>query len=250
MIDTVFHYHATTGEYAGNSPADHSPLEPGVVLIPAHATDQRPPDTGAREVAVFRNDAWHVALDWRGVALFSIVNGAPVTIDDIGMAPVDVNATEAEPPSPAHVWTDGQWVEDATVKAQILGALKLQLCRQLDTEADTARRAVIGDPLRAVEYERAADEALAYQATGYAGDVPPSVQSAVNATGNTARQTADAILAKHAAWDAVLYDIRAQRLKGKETIRNAASEEAAAQATEAAIACVRGVLAGLTDSQG
>ncbi|MGD7211962.1 phage tail protein, partial [Ralstonia pseudosolanacearum] len=30
MTDTVYHYHPTTGEYAGRSPADHSPLEPGV----------------------------------------------------------------------------------------------------------------------------------------------------------------------------------------------------------------------------
>ncbi|MGA4187809.1 phage tail protein, partial [Ralstonia nicotianae] len=43
MTDTVYHYDPTTGEYAGSSPADHSPLEPGVVLIPAHATDQAPP---------------------------------------------------------------------------------------------------------------------------------------------------------------------------------------------------------------
>ncbi len=249
MIDTIFHYHPTTGEYTGSSPADHSPLEPDAVLIPAHATDQTPPETGVREAAVFRDDAWLIAPDWRGVVLFSKTNGSAVTIADIGTTPADVNATEAERPSPAHVWADGQWVEDATVKAQILGALKLQLCRQLDTEADAARLAVVGDPLRALEYERAADEALAYQAAGYAGDVPSSVQSAADAKGQTARQAADAILKMHAAWDAMLHDIRALRLKSKEAIRRAVSEEAVSDAAEVAFASLRGVLTRVTEGQ-
>ncbi|MHA6902797.1 hypothetical protein ACKZDW_06520 (plasmid) [Ralstonia syzygii subsp. celebesensis] len=76
-----------------------------------------------------------------------------------------------------------------------------------------------------MEYQRAADEAQAYRAGGYTGDVPPSVKSAADATSSTARQAANEILAMHAAWNAVLYDIRALRLAGKKNIRNAASEQ-------------------------
>ncbi|AKZ26172.1 phage tail protein [Ralstonia nicotianae] len=239
MTDTVFHFHPTTGEYTGSSLAEHSPLEPGVVLIPAHATTQAPPETGAREVAVFRDDAWHIASDWRGAALFAIVDGAAITITELGTTPADVNATETARPSAAHVWNAGTWVEDARLKSSLLATLKLRLCDQLDAAADAVRLATVGDPLRAVEYQRAADEALAYRTAGYSGDVPPSVQSAADAKGVNAWQAADDILKMHAAWDTVLYDIRALRLTGKESVRAAASEKAAMQAAEEAIAALR-----------
>ncbi|MHA6887222.1 phage tail protein [Ralstonia pseudosolanacearum] len=249
MTDNVFHYHPTTGEYAGSSPADHSPLEPGVVLVPAHATDQAPPTAGAREVAVFRDGGWSIEADWRGVALYSKTDGSTVTIADVGVTPAGVNATETARPSSAHVWTGGKWIEDAKLKDALLVELKQRLCDQLDAAADAVRLAVVGDPLRVVEYQRAADEAQAYQAAGYAGDAPPSVQSAADAKGSTAREAADEILAMHAAWNAALYGIRSMRLAGKERIRNTASEDAARAASNQATAGVRGVLAGMSGGQ-
>ncbi|MDI6872581.1 MAG: tail fiber assembly protein [Bacillota bacterium] len=53
----VYHY-SETGEYLGESEARESPLEPGVYLIPAHATDQAPPKPGPNQVPVFTNGAW------------------------------------------------------------------------------------------------------------------------------------------------------------------------------------------------
>ncbi|WP_197337929.1 phage tail protein [Ralstonia solanacearum] len=242
MTDTAYHYHPTTGEYAGSSIADRSPLEPDVVLIPAYATDQAPPEAGPREVAVFSDGNWSIAADWRDVALFSTADGSAITIADIGTTPANVNATETAQPSPAHVWTAGQWIEDAQRKAALLVAQKQRLCDQLDAAADAVRLAVVGDPLRVVEYQRAAEEAQAYQAAGYAGDVPLSVKSAADAKGESARQAADDILTMHAAWNAALYDIRARRLAGKEEIRSGAAEDAAHAAADRAIAGVRGVL--------
>ncbi|QOK96828.1 phage tail protein [Ralstonia pseudosolanacearum] len=245
MTDTVYHYHPTTGEYTGSSLADHSPLEPGVVLIPTQATTQAPPVAGMREAAVFRDGRWSIEADWRGVALFSKADGAPVSIADIGATPADVDATETARPSSAHVWTAGKWVEDAQLKAALLVALRQRLCDQLDAAADVVRLAVVGDPLRVVEYQRAAEEAQAYQAAGYAGDVPLTVKSAADATGSTARAAADEILAMHGAWNKAMYDIRARRLAGKEDIRKAVSESTASAAAERALASVRGVLASL-----
>jgi hypothetical protein len=39
----IFHYHPETSTFLGEGTADASPLEPGVWLIPAHATTTPPP---------------------------------------------------------------------------------------------------------------------------------------------------------------------------------------------------------------
>lgn len=54
----VHHYHEETGEYLASSPARPSPLEPGVWLTPAHATQQTPPPTRPGHVLAFREGAW------------------------------------------------------------------------------------------------------------------------------------------------------------------------------------------------
>ena len=56
-----------------------------------------------------------------------------------------------------------------------LAAALLVASRQIDDAADAARRAVLGDSLRALEYQRAAAEARAFAAGGYVGDMPSSV---------------------------------------------------------------------------
>lgn len=95
-----------------------------------------------------------------------------------------------------------------------------ELCAQIDKAADAARRAVAGDPLRAVEYERAATEAQAFAATGYQGTVPPMVAAwAIN--GRTPQQAADSILAEAAQYNAALVQLRTVRLQAKELIRAA-----------------------------
>ncbi|WP_197329517.1 phage tail protein [Ralstonia syzygii] len=245
--DTIkaYNYHPLTGELAGSFVPDTSPLEPSVPLLPQFSTLLMPPVAGQREVTVFRNAAWHVVPDWRGVSLFSTIDGSPVNIDEIGKIPEDIGATEAARPTAAHVWQAGQWVENAELKAALFVELKTTLCNRLDATADAVRLTVVGDPLRVVEYERAATEAQAFKAAGYAGDVPPSVQSAADATGQTAQQEAEDILAMNAAWNAVLYGLRALRLKGKEAIRNAATEDVARQAAQEATAAIRGMLTGV-----
>lgn len=55
----IYNYDAN-GFFTGASLADESPLEPGVFLIPAFATELAPPDFGADQFAVFDGAAWSI----------------------------------------------------------------------------------------------------------------------------------------------------------------------------------------------
>lgn len=121
------------------------------------------------------------------------------------------------------------------------------LCEKVDTAADAARRAVAGDPLRAVEYDRAASEAQAFAAAGYQGAVPPMVEAwAIN--GRTAQQAADDILREAAQYNGALVQLRATRLQAKELIRAAMAEgnvELAQDITAETIASIEAAVAGI-----
>lgn len=54
----IHHYNAQNGEYLGEGQADESPLEPGVFLVPAHATKTAPPAAVAGKVRAFEGGAW------------------------------------------------------------------------------------------------------------------------------------------------------------------------------------------------
>lgn len=121
------------------------------------------------------------------------------------------------------------------------------LCSKIDSSADTARRAVAGDPLRAVEYDRARLQAEQFAAADYQGEVPPMVAAwAIN--GRTPQQAADSILAEAAAYTHALELLRTTRLAAKEQIRTlmAAGEvEQAQQLTAQTIAAIESAVAGI-----
>lgn len=122
-----------------------------------------------------------------------------------------------------------------------------ELCQQIDTATDAARRAVAGDPLRAVEYDRARIEAEQFAANDYQGEVPPMVAAwAIN--GRTAQQAADDILREAAQYNAALVQLRTVRLQAKEQIRAAMAEgnvEQAQQLTDQTIAAIEAAVAGI-----
>lgn len=121
------------------------------------------------------------------------------------------------------------------------------LCRSVDQAADAARRAVAGDPLRAVEYDRAASEAQAFAAAGYQGEVPPMV-AAWAISGRTAQQAADSILAEAAQYNGALVQLRTVRLQAKELIRaaiNAGNIEQAQGIAAETIASIEAAVAGI-----
>jgi len=122
------------------------------------------------------------------------------------------------------------------------------LCSYIDNAADASRARVAGDPLRAVEYDRARIEAQTFADAGYPADAVPRTVAAWAINGRTAQQAADSILAEAAAYTEALYVIRETRLAAKEQIRTlmAADEvEQAQQLAEQTIAAIEAAVAGV-----
>lgn len=122
-----------------------------------------------------------------------------------------------------------------------------ELCKRIDAAADSARAAFAGDPLRAVEYDRARVQAEQFAAAGYDGEVPPMVAAwAIN--GRTPQQAADSILAEAAAYTNALELLRTTRLAAKEQVRAlmaAGQVEQAQQLTDQTIAAIEAAVAGI-----
>lgn len=72
MDNIIYVYHPTTGELIGSATADESPLEPGVLLMPAGSTTHQPPSAPAGFTAVFNAaaDAWEFVEDHRGTLAY------------------------------------------------------------------------------------------------------------------------------------------------------------------------------------
>lgn len=117
----IYHYCPQTCEFLFAGVADESPLQAGVYLIPAHATQIQPPSVAAREVAVFDEElqVWSVQPDWRGVALYYRETGERMAdIRLIGQIELSY-LTEVAPTVPLPcAFVDQTWVADKTALAQ------------------------------------------------------------------------------------------------------------------------------------
>ncbi|CAH0296701.1 phage tail protein [Pseudomonas brassicacearum] len=146
------------------------------------------------------------------------------------------------PPSPAHAWEDGTWVLTEENAAELLRQEAERLCAKVDAAADSVRRALAGDSLRALEYQQAALEAQAFKDQGYPKKAVPLAVSAWVVKGRAARQAADQILAKSAEFEANLLALRELRLKAKAQIRAHMAKgkaDLAAQVTDDVLAAIR-----------
>lgn len=122
------------------------------------------------------------------------------------------------------------------------------LLDMIDVAADAARRAVAGDPLRAVEYDRAATEAQVFKDAGYPPEAVPRTVAAWAINGRTAQQAADSILAEAAQYTEALYFLRETRLQAKDLVRQAMAAGNVAQAqdiTAETIASIEAAVAGI-----
>lgn len=79
----IWNYSAATGELVGADVADESPLEPGVFLIPGHATTLAPPAVTAHQAAVFAAGSWSIVTDRRGETWYT-ADADPVVVAALG----------------------------------------------------------------------------------------------------------------------------------------------------------------------
>jgi len=125
------------------------------------------------------------------------------------------------------------------------------LCEQIDRAADSVRAAVVGDPTRIIEYDRAAAEAAQFKSAGYPVDNVPRTVAAWAINGRTAREAADSILAEAASYTEALYQIREARLHAKQAVITAIAAGdwgAAEQIASDSITAITRAAAGVGDN--
>lgn len=91
----IYHYFAGSGEFFTQGLADPSPLEPGVWLVPAYATTVAPPAAPEGKRPVWRDDAWQLVEDHRGLTVW-LADGTETVIDQLGPLP---EGASTEPPA-------------------------------------------------------------------------------------------------------------------------------------------------------
>ena len=157
----LHNYDPNSGEFLSTALADESPLEEGVFLIPANATQVEPPACATGQVAVFNGEAWSVVADVRGIWYDAGRQALSVNRLD-----VDVQGlTRIAPPSPAYDLAAGAWVLNAQ---RDIEHVKAQLSELIQRHLDSAAHARGYDSiLSAVTY--AGEPAVpAFQAEGQA----------------------------------------------------------------------------------
>jgi len=123
----IYNYDTITTEYVGTSTADESPLEPGIFLIPANATEIQAPTTEVGESALFDGSNWNVVEDNRGTVYWEGLGNTAVqsTMSDFGALPDGAVTTQPEPTEEERVATK---VDEITKDVQ----------SHLDTTAQTS----------------------------------------------------------------------------------------------------------------
>lgn len=103
----VYNFNAETGEYTGK---ETEYLAKGVG-IPANSCIIEPPETKAGIVPVFNEGKWQEVQDYRGEVVYSIKDGAAITVNKLGDYPEDT--TKLAPKTQYDKWNGKKWVEDS-----------------------------------------------------------------------------------------------------------------------------------------
>jgi len=133
------------------------------------------------------------------------------------------------------------------------------LCLKIDEVCDTVRLQIVGDPVRAFEYQQAMTDAGAfvlggfagappnqYQCPGnYQGPVPPTLSCWLTANpGWTVQEAAADILTTAAKFTGAMTYLRAARLEGKAAVMSAPDPDTAEAVFEATISKILALTAG------
>lgn len=131
----VYDYHPETGEFTGAEfEAEESPLEPGVFLIPAHATATKPPEAKVGKARVWDGEKWQQVKDIRGKIYYHKIYKTPMEITRLYQIDLD-EYTDKEPPAENKFeWSDVaiNWVVIPPTKEELLIQLELDKKRYLN----------------------------------------------------------------------------------------------------------------------
>jgi hypothetical protein len=135
----IYNYHQELKYFIGEDYAFESPLEPGIFLIPAHATDIKPPQCGLREIQIFNGTSWDVIEDKRGTYYSTkkpeIINSfykfeAVDIIKNDNPLKAPENSTKEKPPEVPEgyylTWNDGWVLEEIPLPPVLTPQEKLE----------------------------------------------------------------------------------------------------------------------------
>ncbi|AQW85490.1 hypothetical protein CPIN18020_0243 [Campylobacter pinnipediorum subsp. caledonicus] len=128
----VYNYDKETKEYLYESEAQTSPLEEGKYLIPANATELKPPKEKAGFAICFNNTEWIYKKDLRGKTLFHTQTQQSVQVDTLDFD--DSEYTEIEPLDDSH-WDGEKWVKNPITKEKLIKEFKEKVQKHLDQKA-------------------------------------------------------------------------------------------------------------------
>lgn len=93
----AYSYDPVTGEYLGATVLRESPLEPGVWLLPAHATRVEPPQAEPGHAVCWDGSVWVQEEDHRGQEYW---NAAGQRVEITGLGPLQEGLSDSAPPAP------------------------------------------------------------------------------------------------------------------------------------------------------
>lgn len=123
----IYNYHPEYKTYVGSSLADESPLEPGVFLIPAHATELEPPSCSLGEIQVFNGTSWELVKNYSGT-YYSTITQEQIQYQNSLIPPE--NSTKEQPPEVPEgyflEWNDGWELKEISPPLVLTPEEKLQ----------------------------------------------------------------------------------------------------------------------------
>lgn len=121
-------------------------------------------------------------------------------------------------------------------RAPVLASEQVRVLGEIDTAAEQARqRYITAGEGQAMVYREKADQARGYAEAGYGDTVPGLVQAEADATGDTARAAADAILATRVTWLDKATTVERIRRTAKVAVRAASDVETVWAARDTAL---------------
>ena len=122
----IYNYHSEYKYFINTSIADESPLEPGVFLIPAHATDIESPTCDSNQIQIFNGTSWDIIEDKRGIYYSTQTQEV---IENCNPLEAPENTTKEKPPEVPKgkvlKWNDGWVLEDIPTPPVLTPAEKL-----------------------------------------------------------------------------------------------------------------------------